>query len=222
MIYIIVGVTVFVILSYTVGGKICIGIANALGVDPRNIPSKTYAVNGIYFGLIFGALAWIKVGVGLGIFVGIVGTLVGYVVIFLFEIAATKAVRNVTKPLHDRIDSRVPGHHETTQSIQSTWTCPKCKKENPMFYTTCECGGERSVEERPMVAPRAATQQYQSTWTCPNCRKENSLIYTRCECGEERQLGFRICPNCNSKERASHLQCYRCGTSLVDVEVVSE
>ena len=62
------------------GIKICLAVANMVGVDPKNIPDKTYAPTGVYIGSIMGFAAMVMTG---SVIVGLLATLVIGLAIFL-------------------------------------------------------------------------------------------------------------------------------------------
>lgn len=98
---VLIGLFVYCLVFTILGIKFCVALANMLGVDPRNVPDKTYSVNGVYFGTVLGFLVMLLSGsVIVGFIAAIVIGLIFFVIIFFIEIGINKA----TRPLSDKIE----------------------------------------------------------------------------------------------------------------------
>ncbi len=56
------------------------------------------------------------------------------------------------------------------------WQCPKCKKTNAYYVTTCTCG---TPKQTSVYADRKDLEK----WICVNCGTENTIHKVICTCG---------------------------------------
>lgn len=205
-----IGVIVLIIIgsiAVFLGVRLCVFIADIFGIDHANIPRKTFAANGLTIGFLitlplalFGhILLFVITGLVLG-----TGFMLG---IFFIEVAITKA----TRPLSDKVDSYIAGlgnnntENASVELQSNQWRCPKCKRINAKYVTTCSCGcsleaAERinTVNKNEQVMASIAEGDYEEAkrlymfdeeqldgnqWRCPKCSKINPKYVTTCACG---------------------------------------
>ena len=171
------GVVVFLVLlglciAFTfLGLKLCMTLANMFGIDPRNIPNKTFSPNGIYIGSILGfVIMLLAKNAIVGLLAGIALSLLFFIIIFFIEVAITKA----TRPLTDKLEEKLESAFSKPGSIATS-----ADEENPLNRIARE-------EEAKEQAARERKVLEEGGWRCAKCGKVNVSSIGFCSCGTSR------------------------------------
>ena len=171
------------------GIKICLAVANLVGVDPKNIPDKTYAPTGVYIGSIMGFAAMVMTG---SVIVGLLATLVIglaiFLIIFFIEIGINKATRPLTDKIEEKIDNAF-GTPKQTESKSETDLTPleRIKREDD--------AKEQAANERKLLEAGG--------WRCAKCGKVNVASIGFCSCGTSRGESKKIMEETSSINSAT-------------------
>ncbi len=171
------------------GIKICLAVANLVGVDPKNIPDKTYAPTGVYIGSIMGFAAMVMTG---SVIVGLLATLVIglaiFLIIFFIEIGINKATRPLTDKIEEKIDNAF-GTPKQTESKSETYLTPleRIKREDD--------AKEQAANERKLLESGG--------WRCAKCGKVNVASIGFCSCGTSRGESKKIMEETSSINSAT-------------------
>ncbi|MBR6094630.1 MAG: hypothetical protein IKP92_06390 [Lachnospiraceae bacterium] len=153
------------------GLKLCVALADMLGIDHENIPRKTFAPNGIYLGSIIGLLVLVLAKNAIvGLIAGLASGLLIFVIIFFIEVAITKA----TRPLTDKIEEKLTGAFE---------------KSKPKAEATGELTPLERIAREEAAKEKAASENRllaEGGWRCEKCGKVNVASLGFCACGTSR------------------------------------
>jgi hypothetical protein len=171
------GVFVFLVLlalciAFTfLGLKLCKTLADMFGIDPRNIPRRTYSPNGIYFGSILGFVVMLlSKNAIVGLLAGIVLSLLFFVIIFFIEVAITKATRPLTDKIEEKIDNAFSKRAANTTTTGEMSALDRIARE--------EEAKEQAARERKVLE--------EGGWRCAKCGKVNVSSIGFCSCGTSR------------------------------------
>ena len=185
------------------GIKICLAVANMVGVDPKNIPDKTYAPTGVYIGSIMGFAAMVMTG---SVIVGLLATLVIglaiFLIIFFIEIGINKATRPLTDKIEEKIDNAFGAPKQTISKPETDLTpLERIKREDD--------AKEQAANERKLLEAGG--------WRCAKCGKVNVASIGFCSCGTSRGESKKII-----EESKKHLEEMQKGvTDATNAEVTS-
>ena len=95
--------------------------------------------------------------------------------IFAFLVAVTKAPYE--KPVYSGSETSLSRiSREKDINSGKLWQCPKCKKANANYVTTCTCG---TPKQTFLYTDRKDLEK----WICVNCGTENTIHKVICTCG---------------------------------------
>lgn len=107
--------------------------------------------------------------------------------IFAFLVAISKPAIQQIQPMYPVQPSIAPQSTNSTNLNllnNDRRVCPKCKKTNEKYITSCSCGEEKpsmSAYEKYKQAEREKTM-----WTCYKCGKKNPQGIYICSCGNKK------------------------------------
>ena len=171
------------------GIKICLAVANMVGVDPKNIPDKTYAPTGVYIGSVMGFAAMVMTG---SVIVGLLATLVIglaiFLIIFFIEIGINKATRPLTDKIEEKIDNAFGAPKQTISKPETDLTpLERIKREDD--------AKEQAANERKLLEAGG--------WRCAKCGKVNVASIGFCSCGTSRGESKKIMEETSSINSAT-------------------
>ena len=171
------------------GIKICLAVANMVGVDPKNIPDKTYAPTGVYIGSVMGFAAMVMTG---SVIVGLLATLVIglaiFLIIFFIEIGINKATRPLTDKIEEKIDNAFGAPKQTLSKPETDLTpLERINREDD--------AKEQAANERKLLESGG--------WRCAKCGKVNVASIGFCSCGTSRGESKKIMEETSSINSAT-------------------